>query len=164
VLYPLIVRDFLDRAEHVYPDRVAIVDEPEQPAPSLGEITYREMAALARAQAARLDQLGVPSGGRVAIISQNSARLLTSFFGVSGWGRVLVPINFRLAQAEIDYVVRHSGASAVFADPALCDVLPGLDVPHKFVLGDDDALYARGTEPREWAEPDENAGRDRQVG
>jgi fatty-acyl-CoA synthase len=157
VLYPLIVRDFLDRAEHVYPDRVAIVDEPDQPAPSLGEITYREMAALARAQAARLDQLGVPSGGRVAIVSQNSARLLTSFFGVSGWGRVLVPINFRLAQAEIDYIIRHSGASAVFADPALRDVLPGLDVPHKFVLGDDDALYARGAEPREWAEPDENA-------
>ena len=157
MLYPLIVRDFLDRAEHVYPDRVAIVDEPDQPAPSLGEITYREMAALARAQAARLDQLGVPSGGRVAIVSQNSARLLTSFFGVSGWGRVLVPINFRLAQAEIDFIVRHSGASAVFADPALRDVLPGLDVPHKFVLGDDDALYARGVQPREWAEPDENA-------
>jgi acyl-CoA synthetase (AMP-forming)/AMP-acid ligase II len=157
VLYPLIVRDFLDRAEQVYPDRVAIVDEPDQPAPSLGEITYREMAALARAQAARLDQLGVPSGGRVAIVSQNSARLLTSFFGVSGWGRVLVPINFRLAQAEIEYILRHSGASAVFADPALRDVLPGLDVPHKFVLGDDDALYARGAQPREWAEPDENA-------
>jgi acyl-CoA synthetase (AMP-forming)/AMP-acid ligase II len=157
VLYPLIVRDFLDRAEQVYPDRVAIVDEPDQPAPSLGEITYREMAALARAQAARLDQLGVPSDGRVAIVSQNSARLLTSFFGVSGWGRVLVPINFRLAQAEIEYILRHSGASAVFADPALRDVLPGLDVPHKFVLGDDDALYARGAQPREWAEPDENA-------
>ncbi|HET7245725.1 MAG TPA: AMP-binding protein [Streptosporangiaceae bacterium] len=157
MLYPLIVRDFLDRAEHVYPDRVAIVDEPEQPAPSLGEITHREMAALARAQAARLDQLGVPPGGRVAIVSQNSARLLTSFFGVSGWGRVLVPINFRLSQAEIDYIVRHSGASAVYADPALRDVLPGLDVPHKFVLGDDDALYAREAEPREWAEPDENA-------
>ena len=157
MLYPLIVRDFLDRAEQVYPDRVAIVDEPDQPAPSLGEITYREMAALARAQAARLDQLGVPPGGRVAIVSQNSARLLTSFFGVSGWGRVLVPVNFRLAQAEIDYIIRHSGASAVFADPALRDVLPGLDVPHKFVLGDDDALYARGAGPREWAEPDENA-------
>src|SRR5207237_2101246 len=114
-LYPLIVRDLLDRAEHVYPDRVAIVDEPDQPAPSLGEISYREMADLARAQAARLDQLGVPSGGRVAIVSQNSARLLTSFFGVSGWGRVLVPINFRLAPAEIGYIVRHSGASPVVA-------------------------------------------------
>ena len=87
MLYPLIVRDFLDRAEHVYPDRVAIVDEPDQPAASLGEVSYREMAALARAQAARLDQLGVPFGGRVAVISQNSARLLTSFFGVSGSSR-----------------------------------------------------------------------------
>jgi fatty-acyl-CoA synthase len=157
VLYPLIVSDFLDRAEQVYPDRVAIVDEPDQPAPSLGAVTYREMAALARAQAARLDRLGVPEGGRVAIVSQNSARLLTSFFGVSGWGRVLVPINFRLSAAEIDYIVRHSGASAVYADPALRDVLPGLDVPHKFVLGDDDALYLHGAEPREWAEPDESA-------
>jgi acyl-CoA synthetase (AMP-forming)/AMP-acid ligase II len=157
VLYPLTIRDFLDRAERVYPDRAAIVDEPEQPAPGLGEITYREMAALARAQAARLDQLGVPAGGRVAIVSQNSARLLTSFFGVSGWGRMLVPINFRLSEPEIEYIVRHSGATVVYADPALRDVLPGLDVAHKFVLGNDDDLYLRGAEPREWAEPDENA-------
>jgi acyl-CoA synthetase (AMP-forming)/AMP-acid ligase II len=157
VLYPLTVRDFLDRAEHVYPDRVAIVDEPDQPAQSLGEVTYREMAALARAQAARLDQLGVPEGGRVAIVSQNSARLLTSFFGVSGWGRVLVPINFRLSQPEVSYIVGHSGATVIYADPALRDLLPGLDVAHTFVLGDDDALYLHGTEPREWAKPDENA-------
>ena len=98
VFYPLTVRDFLDRAEQVYPDRIAIVDEPTQPAPSLGSSsTTAGSAALARAQAARLDQLGVPVGGRVAVISQNSARLLTSFFGVSGWGRALVPINFRLS-------------------------------------------------------------------
>src|SRR6185437_7003313 len=157
MFYPLTVRDFLDRAEHVYPDRVAIVDEPDQPAPSLGEITYREIAANARAQAARLDQLGVPAGGRVAIISQNSARLLTSFFGVSGWGRILVPINFRLAQPEIEYIVRHSGADVVFADPSCAAMLDGLDVSHTFVLGDDDDLYLRETEPKAWADPDEAA-------
>jgi fatty-acyl-CoA synthase len=157
VFYPLTVRDFLDRAERVYPDRIGVVDEPDQPAPSLGEVTYREMGSLARAQAARLDQLGIPLGGRVAVISQNSARLLTSFFGVSGWGRILVPINFRLAAAEIEYIVGHSGAEVVFADPAVKDVLDSLDVPHKFVLGDDDALYLRDTEPREWDAPDENA-------
>jgi fatty-acyl-CoA synthase len=155
--YPLTVRDFLDRAERVYPDRSAIVDEPDQPAPSLGDITYREMAAKARAQAARLDQLGVPVGGRVAVISQNSARLLTSFFGISGWGRILVPINFRLSKTEIQYIVGHSGAQVVYADPALKDVLDTLDVEHKFVLGDDDALYLRDTEPRPWDEPDEGA-------
>ena len=109
VFYPLTVRDFLDRAEQVYPDRIAIVDEPNQPAPSLGSVDYRRAAVLARAQAARLDRLGVPIGGRVAVISQNSARLLVSFFGVSGWGRALVPINFRLSSAEIEYIVAHSG-------------------------------------------------------
>ncbi|MDQ0779304.1 fatty-acyl-CoA synthase [Streptomyces aurantiacus] len=155
--YPLTVRDFLDRAAHVYPDRVAVVDEPEQPGPSLGELTYRELAALARAQAARLDRLDVPVGGRVAVISQNSARLLTSFFGVSGWGRVLVPVNFRLTRSEIDYIVRHSGASVVYADPSCADVLGTLDVKHTFVLGDDDDLFLHGVEPREWAEPDEGA-------
>jgi acyl-CoA synthetase (AMP-forming)/AMP-acid ligase II len=157
VFYPLTVRDFLDRAEHVYPDRVGIVDEPDQPAPSQGELTYREIATLARAQAARLDQLGVPVGGRVAVISQNSARLFTSFFGVSGYGRVLVPINFRLVQAEIEYIVEHSGASVVFADPSRKDLLDALDVEHKFVLGEDDALYLPDTEPRPWDAPDEGA-------
>jgi fatty-acyl-CoA synthase len=157
VFYPLTVRDFLDRAEQVYPDRHAVVDEPDQPATSLGELTYRDVATLARAQAARLDELDVPVGGRVAVISHNSARLLTSFFGVSGWGRVLVPINFRLAKPEIEYIVAHSGAQVVYADPDVKDVLDGLHVAHRFVLGDDDALYRRDADPRPWAEPDEAA-------
>ena len=29
--YPLTIQDYLDRAEHVYPDRIGIVDEPDQP-------------------------------------------------------------------------------------------------------------------------------------
>jgi len=157
VFYPLTVRDFLDRAEHLYPDRVAIVDEPDQPAPSLGRLTYREVGDLARAQAARLDAMGVPVGGRVAVISQNSARLFTSFYGVSAWGRILVPINFRLARPEIEYIVGHSGAQVVYADPSCKHMLDGLDVEHKFVLGEDDAMFLHGVEPRPWDDPDEAA-------
>ena len=157
MFFPLIVSDFLDRAELVYGNRVGIVDEPDQPAASQGELTYRQMAANARAQAAKLDRLGVPVGGRVAFVSQNSSRLLTSFFGVSGFGRVLVPINFRLTQAEIEYIVDHSGADVVYADPAARDLLPGLSATHKFVLGEDDDLYLPGAEPRPWDAPDEGA-------
>src|SRR6478735_12803044 len=105
--FPLTVKDFLDRAVTVYPDRVAIVDEPDQPAPSWGTLTYTEVDRLARAQAANIERLGVTVGGRVAIMSQNSARLLVSFFGVSGYGRILVPINFRLASEEVQYIVDH---------------------------------------------------------
>jgi fatty-acyl-CoA synthase len=157
VHYPLTVRDFLDRAVQVYPDRVAVVDEPNQPAPSLGELTYRQMGDLARAQAAKLDRLGVPVGGRVAFISQNSARLLTSFFGVSGYGRILVPINFRLSKAEVSYIIEHSGAEVVYCDPEQKAIFDALDMKQKFLLGDDDDLYLHDTEPAVWDEPDEGA-------
>ena len=97
----LTVNDFLNRAERVYPDRIAVVDEPEQPAESWGAISYRDMAERARAMAAGLDALGIQQGERIAMVSHNSARLLTALFGVSGSGRVLVPVNFRLVAAEI---------------------------------------------------------------
>jgi fatty-acyl-CoA synthase len=157
VFYPLTVRDFIDRAVQVYPDRIAVVDEPDQPASSLGELTYRQLGELARAHAAKLDQLGVERGGRVAFVSQNSTRLLSAFFGVSGYGRVLVPINFRLSEPEVKYIIEHSGADVVYCDPEQRSIFDALDVKHKFLLGDDDDLYLRDTEPEPWAEPDEAA-------
>jgi acyl-CoA synthetase (AMP-forming)/AMP-acid ligase II len=151
------VRDFLDRAETVYADRVGVIDEPDQPAPSLGELTWREVADLARRQAAQLDAAGIEPGERVAVVSQNSARLLTSLFGVSGWGRVLVPVNFRLSPEEISYIVGHCGARVLYVDPELEEALAGVECEHRFVLGRDDDLYAPpGAEPRHW-EPDESA-------
>ena len=79
---------------------------------------------------------GRPVGGRVAVVSHNSARLLTSFFGVSGWGRMLVPINFRLAVPEIEYIVEHCGAEVVLVDPELRQLLDAVDVRPEFVLGE----------------------------
>ncbi len=154
---PLTILDHIERAELVYGDRVAAVDEPDQPAESWGEITYRRMAELSRAQAAALDHLGVGHGERVAIVSQNAARLLTAFFGVSAYGRVLVPINFRLGADEIDYIVDHSGASVLLVDPELDETLGSVDAKHRFVIGEasDAELYRFGTEPLPW-EPDES--------
>ncbi|ARF80994.1 AMP-binding protein [Kitasatospora aureofaciens] len=150
---PLSVMDFLDRAELVYGDRVGIVDEPVQPAESWGELSYRRVAELARAQATGLDRLGVGPGERVAIVSHNSARLLTSFFGVSGYGRVLVPVNFRLRAEEVAYIVEQSGASVLLVDPELADALDGVVAEHKFVIGaDSDALlYDFDNAPRRYA-------------
>ena len=106
----LTVADFLNRAALVFGQRVALQDEPAV-AGSLGTQTYAELEARARGMALVLDDLGVGQGERVAIVSPNSGRFLTAFFGVSGFGRILVPINFRLTTEEIAYVVEHSGAS-----------------------------------------------------
>lgn len=156
---PLTVADHIQRAELVYPKRIGIVDEPNPPGGGLGEITYARTAELARAQAAALDRLGVGQGERVAIVSQNAARFLISLFGVPAYGRILVPINFRLSTEEIGYIVGHSGSSVVLYDPELADQVEGLDVKHKIVLGTDgdEELFLEGVEPEAWAHPDEDA-------
>ncbi|GAA3385275.1 AMP-binding protein [Cryptosporangium minutisporangium] len=159
MFYPLNVKDFLDRAETVYPDRIGFVDEPNQPAPSLGSVTYGRLAAMARHQAAWLDGLGVPVGGRVAIVSHNAGRMLTSLFGVSGWGRILVPINFRLGADEISYIVGHCDADVLLVDPELRGLLDSVTAKHTVVLGENDAeMFGHGSDvsPRPW-EGDENA-------
>ncbi|MDQ4114219.1 MAG: AMP-binding protein, partial [Actinomycetota bacterium] len=154
---PFSVNDFIDRAASVYGERVGIVDEPDQPAASLGEVTYAEMKSLAKRMAARLDELGIGVGERVAIVSHNSARLLTAFYGVSGYGRILVPVNFRLRPDEVSYIVEQSGASVLWVDPEVDEALKDVTAKHRFVLGDDTNLYAEeGVEPKPW-EPDENA-------
>lgn len=156
---PLTVNDFLERAELVYGGRTGVVDEPDQPAESWGSLTWREVARRARAQAAALDALGIGRGERVAVVSQNAGRLLTAFFGVSGSGRVLVPVNFRLNADEVAYIVEHSGATMLLVDPELDDALRGVDAKHRFVIGADAdrELYRFDTEPEPWVDPDEDA-------
>ncbi len=108
--------------------------------------------------AAGLDALGIGVGERVAMVSQNSARLLTALFGVSGSGRVLVPINFRLVAEEVRYIIEHSGARVLLVDPELADSLADIECEHKFVIGAaaDAETMRFGVEPIAWEE-DEDA-------
>ena len=156
MIVPFSAADFLDRALAVYADRIGIVDEPDQPAESLGDLTYARVGQLARAQAAKLDELGIGFGERVAYVSHNSARLYTAFFGVTGHGRVLVPINFRLSAEEVSYIVEHSGARVLYVDPELEDALKDVECEHKFLIGNDEDMYLEGKEPQPW-EHEENA-------
>ena len=156
----LTVADYLNRAALVYGDRPAVIDEPGVPG-SLGTLTYGELEARARGMALAMDELAIGHAERVAIVSPNSARFMTSYFGVSGFGRILVPINFRLTAEEIAYVVEHSGASALLYDPDLTDQVADIKVAHRFCLdgSDDAALFppaAEGACPAHW-EPDEDA-------
>ena len=158
---PLAIGDFLERAALVHgADRVAVVDEPGV-AGSLGAITYAEMHDRARGMALALDAMGVGHGERVAIVSPNSARFLISYFGVSGFGRVLVPVNFRLNADEVGYIVEHSGASVLLVDPEIEGALAGVSAKVRLLLdGEQDTeLFAPapvGAQPARW-DADEGA-------
>lgn len=155
---PLTIRDHLDRAELVYGARTGIIDEADQPAPSLGSPTYREVADRSRALAGGLEALGVGPGGRVAVVSQNAARLLTVLYGAPAHGMVAVPVNFRLHPDEVQFIVDHSGAQVLLVDPELDEALAGVTAPRRLVIGAeaDEELYRHDLEPPPW-EPDELA-------
>src|SRR5687768_2008684 len=157
---PMTTADFLHRAEQVYPLRTCVVDEPgEHQDGGLGSRTYDELGGRARALAAGLDELAIGRGERIAVVSHNSARLLESFFGVTAWGRVLVPVNFRLSRDEVAYIVEHSGASVLLVDPELDEALADVTAPHRYVLGkaSDEVLLRSDVEPTPWEDPDEDA-------
>src|SRR5262245_16322461 len=159
MIVPLTLGDFLERAELVYGDREAMVDEPDPPGGGLGRCTYRQFAEMSRSLAAALDDLGVGEHDRVAIVSPNAGRFLVSLFGVSVFGRTLVPVNFRLHPEEVRYVIEHSGSSVLLVDPEFDEPLRHIPVKHRFVLGTatDPQLFLRtGAKPR-LAVTDENA-------
>jgi fatty-acyl-CoA synthase len=160
VRVPLVIGEFLERAALVHGDRIAVVDEPASTG-SLGRLTYAELYRRACGMAAALDDLGVKTGARVAIVSPNSAKFLISFFGVSGFGRVLVPINFRLNAAEVAYIIEHSQSEVLLVDPEVEAALAGVNVKESFVLDGvgDAGMFApieQGRDPAVW-EADEDA-------
>jgi fatty-acyl-CoA synthase len=157
MLVPLTIGDFLERGSLVYGARIGIIDEPVQPAPLLSGLSYRRIGELAARYGAALEALGIGFGERVAIVSQNSARLLLALYAVPAAGRVLVPINFRLSAAEIGYILEHSGAALLLVDPELASSLGGLSC-RRVVLGEesDALLHAAGGRAARW-QPDENA-------
>ena len=121
-------------------------------------MTWSEVRRLATAQAAGLDEMGIGFGERVAIVSKNAARMLVAFFGVSGFGRVVVPVNFRLSRDEIAWIVEHSGAKLLLVDEELNEALADVPCERRIVLGrqGDAELFRHGIEPV-LHEPDENA-------
>ena len=69
--------------------------------------------------AAALSALGVGHGDRVAILMHNSLEFVEIFWATARIGAISVPINFRLAPAEIAYILQDCSASVLFVDEAM---------------------------------------------
>lgn len=88
--------------------------------------TFRELLHEVDCLAAGLRDRGLRQGDRLAYIGENHAALLMSLLATSRLGAVLLPISFRLAGAELEYILADSGAVAVVADPARAAVVDAL--------------------------------------
>src|SRR6185312_3388936 len=91
-------------------DAVAIVE--------LGgaSLSYAELWQRAERVAGGLSDAGVARGDRVAIRLGNGADWVLAFFGAQLLGAVVVPVNTRLTEEEVAYLLEDSGAKFTFED------------------------------------------------
>jgi len=78
--------------------------------------SYAELGSRCRRLAGAMRELGLVPQDRVGVIALNSDRYLELYLGLPAAGFVLVPVNSRLAAAEMRAILADAGASVVFAD------------------------------------------------
>ncbi len=108
----MLMDDHLARMAQEFGDRTAfaVVD--------VGSMTFAEWDGAANALARRLLESGLEPGGRVGIHlhPEFALRWLVSYSAAHRAGGVAVPMNPRLASAEVAHVLAHSGTTVVVAD------------------------------------------------
>jgi len=127
----------LDRALRTVPDNCAVGCEGRR-------ASYAEFARRCRKLAGALYGLGLKRGDRVGVVSLNSDRYLELYLTVPAAGLVLVPVNSRLAPAEMQAILTDAGVSVVFTDadyPGAAETARVLSLP-----GDYEDLLDRAPE------------------
>ena len=80
--------------------------------------TYASLYKRVLALAARLASEGAV-GDRVAVLAWNCPEFIELIYAVPASGRILVPLNARLAPAELSYQLQSAGVTTLFGDPQL---------------------------------------------
>jgi long-chain acyl-CoA synthetase len=99
----VLLREIVER----FPDRTAVI---ELDGPS---VTYAELWERAGRVAGGLRDAGVRPGDRVAVRLGNGLDWLLAFWGTHLAGGIVVPLNTRLAEAEVEFILGDCGAAHV---------------------------------------------------
>jgi len=107
---------FLGRSAAVYPEKVAVVHGDKR-------YSYREFQNRVHRFANGLIAAGIGKGDKVAMICPNIPPMLEAHFAVPLIGAALVTINIRLSPREVEYIINHSDAKALFVDNELAGLV-----------------------------------------
>ncbi|WP_214408999.1 acyl-CoA synthetase [Sphaerisporangium fuscum] len=89
-------------------------------------LTYAEVHERTTRLASRLREAGIRPGDRVAYLGPNHTAFAETMFATHVLGGIFVPLNFRLAAPEIEYTLRHCGASLLVYAPECAGPVRGL--------------------------------------
>ena len=109
----------LERARYRYADRTALVFGDRR-------WTYAEMDRDVNALAAGLRAHGIGRGDRVAVLAMNLPEYLFLGVALAKLAAVMVPLNYRVHERELLYMVEHCRAIAVAGESAFADTAEAL--------------------------------------
>jgi long-chain acyl-CoA synthetase len=112
---------FSETAERV-PDRIALIDHSGG---AVRELRYGELDRAMDEAGAALAGAGLRPGERIALVAANRAEYLTLFFGAIRAGLVVVPVNHKLGEEAVAFIVEDAACAAVVLDTGSLGPLAG---------------------------------------
>jgi len=98
----------LERSVNLYRDNNALSKVSQEP------MTYSDLHAHVFTMIALLKANGIKKGDKVALLSENMPNWAVAYFSVTYFGAVIVPILPDFHPADVQHIIRHSEAKAVF--------------------------------------------------
>lgn len=89
------------------PEKIALYSEGRP-------FTFRHLSDRVNRIANLLNDLEIRKGDRIGLLLHNSHEYIEIFFALCQVGAILVPLNFRLVQSEIEFILKDCGTAALF--------------------------------------------------
>ena len=131
----------LDRAVTLFPDRELVTATADG---TRHRYTYAEAEQRMCQLAHALDEFGLDSGDRVAVVAQNNYRHFELYFAPACSGRSIHMCNMRLPEDHFEYIVNDAEDRLLFVDPDLIGTIEAvadrLDTVERYVVLGDEVL------------------------
>ena len=125
--------NLLDRSVELYRDKKVLSKVDQE------LMTYNELAYNVHNIIQILKNNGVKKGDKVALLSENMPNWAIAYFSVTYFGGVIVPILPDFHSADVQHIIRHSEAKAVFVSKKHLQTIEELKESNmKFVIQLDD--------------------------
>lgn len=129
--------DIFLRNANIFPERIAI---------SAGDshLTFSELRDRCDRLAGQLTQNGIQQGDRVALLALNHPGYFILIGALARIGAILVPLNWRLAEQELKYIVDNCQPAMLYADAHQLGMARQVAEPLALPVAQLDGLLATG--------------------
>ncbi|MEJ2372241.1 MAG: AMP-binding protein, partial [Sulfurimonas sp.] len=123
------LKAFLDRSVSLYPQKDALSLVSKQP------LKYRELDEKVKSMVELLKANGISKGDKVALLSENMPNWAVAYLAITYFGAVVVPILVDFNPADVNHIIKHSEAKAVFVSEKYLQTLEDIqNTDLKFVI------------------------------